>query len=146
MLLRKEINSRRRAGFTLMEMLVVVAIIVALAGIGGYFLMGALTGAKKDVARTQTKTISKACDTYQMRHGGAFPENLEVLLVKDELGNAPILESRDAITDPWGRPYQYDKSGPMNQGMHADIWTTDPGDQTQTKIGNWPNSAQQQPR
>ena len=40
MLPRKDRNRQRRSAFTLMEMLVVVAIIVALAGIGGFFLMG----------------------------------------------------------------------------------------------------------
>ncbi len=41
MLLRQDGKRNRRAAFTLMEMLIVVAIIVALAGIGGYYLIGA---------------------------------------------------------------------------------------------------------
>ncbi len=51
MLQRHAINRQKRAAFTLMEMLVVVAIIVALAGIGGFFLLGALEDAKVDVRR-----------------------------------------------------------------------------------------------
>jgi hypothetical protein len=51
------------------------------------------------------------------------------------------LESRDALLDPWGQPFQYDKNGTINQGMKPDIWTTDPKDPQRTKLGNWPKSA-----
>ena len=146
MLLHQNSELRRRAAFTLMEMLIVVAIIVALAGIGGYFLMGALITAKKDVALIQTKNLGTACDTYQIRHNGLFPESLELLLQRDEAGNPPILESVDALIDPWGQRYQYDKAGTMNQGMHADVYTIDPSDPQKMKIGNWPKSAQGQVR
>ena len=144
MLLRQELKGRQRPGFTLMEMLIVVAIIVALASVGGYFLMGMLPQSQQDTAFLQTKVLTGACTAYATKHGGAYPEQLDDLLKKDEAGNGPYLESMDALLDPWsttGQPrrYQYDKSGPNNQGMKPDIWTTDP--KNNTKIGNWPKSS-----
>ena len=140
MLLNHEPKRQRRAAFTLMEMLVVVAIIVALAGIGGFFLLGQLEGAKKDTAQTQVKvTLSQACEAYSIKHGH-FPDSLAALLVKDEIGG-PYLKSEDYLYDPWStpsnkRPYQYDASGTKNQSIQPDIWTTTP-DGT-VIIGNWP--------
>ena len=142
MLLRQESKSRRRAAFTLMEMLVVVAIIVALAGIGGFFLFGALRGSQQDVAGLQAKgALTNACGSYATRHNGEFPDSLDQLLVKDAAGG-PYLESSDALLDPWGQKYQYDKTGQMNNGMKPDNWTVDPKEPNK-KLGNWPKSRNQ---
>jgi general secretion pathway protein G len=142
MLLRQKSKSRRRVAFTLMEMLVVVAIIVALAGIGGFFLFGALRSSQQDVAFLQARgTLSNACGAYAARHNGEFPESLDQLLAKDAAGG-PYLESEDALVDPWRQKYQYDKSGQMNNGMKPDIWTVDPKEPNK-KIGNWPKSKNQ---
>ena len=138
MLHRQESKRQGRAAFTLMEMLIVVAIIVALAGIGGYYLMGALAGGQKDAAYLQTKVLTQACTGYAAKHGGEFPNSLDDLLVKDETGG-PFLKSPDALLDPWGRKYQYDRTGQMNNQMDPDIWTVDPKDQNK-RIGNWPKS------
>jgi type II secretory pathway pseudopilin PulG len=122
-----------------MEMLVVVAIIVALAGIGGYFLMGQLNVSQKDVAKTQVKgPLTQAVQTYFLRHQ-QYPGSLAQLRQADDRGPA-ILDSDDALIDPWGRQYQYDPAGPMNQGMKPDIWTIAPDNQ---KLGNWASNVPQ---
>jgi general secretion pathway protein G len=133
MILQKQVRSRR-AGFTLMEMLIVVAIIVALAGIGGFFIMGQLSGAQKDTAQIQVKALTQVCDAYKIKHN-KNPDTLQILLQKDEFG-VIWMDDPSKLIDPWQRPYQYDPSGPQNQGLHADIYC-DPPDGTQ-RIGNWP--------
>src|SRR5438552_18222927 len=91
----------RRAAFTLMEMLVVVAIIVALAGLGGYYFMGQLEASKESTAQVQARTIQQAVETYQIDHS-TFPPTLDVLLQRDADGKGLYLKSRDALLDPWG--------------------------------------------
>jgi general secretion pathway protein G len=142
MLLRQESSRQRRAAFTLMEMLIVVAIIVALAGIGGYFLLGALIESQEEIARTQASgTLTNACKTYYMKHN-EWPQSLQQLLQKDALGG-PYLETPDALIDPWGQPYQYNAQGPNNNGMKPDIWAV-PKNNPNNKIGNWSKMQQQQ--
>ena len=121
-----------RTAFTLMEMLVVVAIIVALAGIGGYYYLQRVDEAKKQVAAQQTKVLTQAVQTYKIDHGD-YPASLEALLVRSDEGKGPWLDSADALIDPWGRPYQYDPAGSNNGGLKPDIWSEGPEGQ----IGNW---------
>jgi general secretion pathway protein G len=136
MLQRKKRSSQKRSAFTLMEMLIVVAIIVMLAGIGGVFLYPQLVGARKDTAAAQVKGLTKACMAYAQRHQDQFPDSLRQLTQKDEHGFGPYIESVDDITDPWGKEYLYNKSGPNNQGLKPDI-STQPPDGGPV-IGNWP--------
>jgi len=122
-----------RHAFTLMEMLVVVAIIVMLAGLGGYYYMKELDKAKRGAARTQVKTtLTQACASYEIDHGQR-PASLMDLLVADETGHGPYLTTADAVRDPWGQPYQYNPDGPNNAGRQPDIWSQSSG----VMIGNW---------
>lgn len=121
-----------RAGFTLMEMLVVVAILVVLAGIGGYYYLQHVDDAKKDAAAMQVKTLTKAAQAYKL-HNDDFPQSLDQLLVKSPSGKGPYLEDADALIDPWGQPYRYDKMGARNNGLKPDIYS----ESVHGVIGNW---------
>ena len=120
-----------RAGFTLMEILVVMAIIVVLAGVGGYYYLRHLDEAKVDAARLQVKTLTQAAEAYYTKHG-EWPASLVALTEKEADGSRPYLEP-DAIKTPWGKEYGYDPSGPSNSGNKPDVWADGP----QGKIGNW---------
>jgi general secretion pathway protein G len=136
MVIRQRDNLRQaRRGFTLMEILVVVAIIVILAGLGGYYFIGALDGAKKDRAILGAKEIAKAVNVYYTEHQGQWPPNLQVLIQRDGSGKGPYLKGADYLMDPWGNPYLYDLNGPMNNTLEPDVWCQDP--KTGQKFGNW---------
>ena len=133
MLLHRGSKRQRRAAFTLMEMLIVVAIIVMLAGIGVVSYMTLFAGSQKDVAYSDVKGLTVACDAYKLKNG-ANPESLAALLQKDPSG-VVYIEDPNKLNDPWKKPYQYDGSGAKNQGRRADIWTVAPDG---IEIGNWP--------
>jgi general secretion pathway protein G len=134
MIVRKT-NSVVRGAFTLMEMLVVVAILVVLAGIGGYYYMGSLDKAKENAAKLQIDVLTKACQAYEVENGER-PASL-VALTQPYGNNAPKLDDPSKLMDPWNKQYQYNAQGSNNQGMKPDIWTVSPKG---AQIGNWPGA------
>jgi general secretion pathway protein G len=106
----------RRAAFTLMEMLVVVAIIVALAGMGGFYFMGQLEESKKSTAKVRAKVLKDAIGSFTITHGRE-PTGWAELYTSDG-DHEKTLEGRDATLDPWGKEYNFDPKG--------DIFTTSP--------------------
>ncbi|MCI0638495.1 MAG: type II secretion system protein GspG [Gemmataceae bacterium] len=135
---RQTERSLRRAAFTLMEMLVVVAIIVALAGLGGYYFIGQLSESKVSNAKVQSRTISTAIESYYVDHG-VYPQDLQQLLVKSEIGKGPYLKEQSAIMDPWGNVFQYDQGGQRNTAAGATVIIPDVYAKTPDgrEVGNW---------
>ena len=136
-MIRRDKHAVVRGGFTLMEMLVVVAIIVVLAGVAVPMLMGRLEDAKIGRAQVDVKTLTATCQTYQLKYGD-FPATLEVLCQPKQNGGLPFIEP-SALLDPWNREYQYQAQG-QHMAMYGkpDIWSLGPrpGDQMSI-IGNW---------
>jgi general secretion pathway protein G len=128
MTLRKQVaRQATRQAFTLMEILIVVAIIVILAGIGTVALFPQLGKAKENEARIKAAQVAKAISMYMNDHEGSsnpVPGDLSVLLNKDDYGG-PYLTDQDAINDPWGQRYQFDATGSkFHNGGEPDVWTT----------------------
>src|SRR5947207_15916544 len=137
MVLRPRSPSSRvaaRSAFTLLEVLIVVAILVVLAGVSSIYVFRYLHDAKVDAAKTSATTLSKACQAYEIRYGGR-PESLLQLIQPPDAGKPFIEGGQEALVDPWGQPFQYDPSGPRHGGQKPDIFTLDPD--TQQPIGNW---------
>ncbi|GGC87441.1 type II secretion system major pseudopilin GspG [Undibacterium terreum] len=112
----------RTAGFTLIEMLVVLVIIGLLASLVGPKLFGKLDSSKVQTAQTQVKMLKGALETMRLDLG-RFPTQSEGLTL---LNNPPTDEKiknkwkgpyldEDLPTDPWGAPYVYAVPGPAGK-------------------------------
>jgi general secretion pathway protein G len=122
-----------RGGFTLMELLVVVAILVVLAGAAVPMYMKYLDDAKRQMAWTNAKTLEKVCDTYKVKMGD-YPSSLRDLAVAGSDGK-PYIEEKDLL-DPFGHEYQYAYPGSHSTIGKPDIWSNGAGG-NEAQIGNW---------
>jgi general secretion pathway protein G len=135
---RKVGRELARRGFTLMEILVVVAIIVMLAGISGFYVMERYEDARASNAKIKVKQLTQHADAWRLGNGDQYPPSLEALVQDQPNGGRPFALPEE-LMDPWGKPYQYDPSGGRNGGMKPDIFTVTPRGVT---IGNWPGGGQ----
>jgi len=115
---------RRRAGFTLLEMLVVLVIIGLLAGLVGPRLFSKVDQSKVTTAQTQVKLLRGAVESVRL-DVGRYPtveEGLELLMrapsdpVISTRWRGPYLDGAVPL-DPWGSPYQYGIPGAGGQGF-----------------------------
>src|SRR5437764_14729331 len=103
MILKKQAQAATRAAFTLMEMLVVVAILVVLAGAAVPIYLNYLANARIDRAKVDVRNLSNAVEAYQARHGSP-PASLQALTQADpNIGEKATLEPT-ALMDPWNQP------------------------------------------
>ena len=104
----------RHNGFTLVELLVVLAILGLLAGLVGPRIMRQLAGAKAGAAGLQLEELGGALDIYFLDMG-QYPQELQALVTAPPGGdgkwNGPYLKKNRVPRDPWGAPYQYRKPG-----------------------------------
>ena len=99
-----------REAFTLLEVLVVVAIIVILAGVATVSLFRYLDDAKDSTAKTQMGTLEEACKSYMVKNEGAVPPSLEELVQPTD-GNKPLVEGGlNMLISPHGVKYNYDST------------------------------------
>jgi general secretion pathway protein G len=117
-------RSRRTAGFTLLEMLVVLMIIGLLAGLVGPRLFSKVDQSKVVTAQTQVKMLRGAVETLHLDLG-RYPTADEGLALLSKPPADPALAARwrgpyldDALPlDPWANPYQYALPGADSQAF-----------------------------
>lgn len=90
-----------RGAFTLMEIMVVVAIIIILIGISAPLVINYWNNSKIDATRAKIHAIQNAAQTYQMNNGH-FPNSVQDLTQMDPNGRQPVLTAKD-VTDSWGQ-------------------------------------------
>lgn len=137
-------RTRRQAGVTLIEMLVVVTIIALFAALVAPKLMGRAEAAKVTAAKAQINSLMDALRIYKM-DTSSYPtteQGLQALRIKPEnvaSWNGPYLP-KDIPNDPWGHAYIYKYPG--DQGDEPEITSLGAdgqqgGDGTNADLFSW---------
>lgn len=126
---------RNKKGFTLLEILIVVAIIGLIASLVIPNLVGRYEKSKEEIARAQLEMLSSAIEAFRL-DVGRYPNSLDELLKCDDPNwRGPYLAKRKIPKDPWGRDYQYKYPG--EHGPY-DLYSLGPEGQLGEKsITNW---------
>lgn len=115
---------RTRAGFTLIEVLVVVVVIATLAGMVAPNVFRHLGTARETAAKSQIEMLAIALDTYRVDMG-SYPNSAQGLVAlrtvpegaRSGHWRGPYLR-KDVPTDPWGNAYVYTfPSGDVHGGF-----------------------------
>lgn len=114
--MKRRMNSRKsiRHGFTLMELLLVLIILVVIAGFSIRAVQGTLEGAKKKQAKIMLGILSTSLKEYQLEVGN-LPSALEALHTQpSDITDASLWVmklDKEIPKDPWGKPYDYKPNG-----------------------------------
>ena len=105
-----------QAGFTLLELLVVLGILALLATFAAPQVMRYLGKARTEAAKLQINAISTALELYALDNGRYPPQppGLAALMQQPPGAarwNGPYLKKAEGLTDPWGRLYLYRSPG-----------------------------------
>jgi general secretion pathway protein G len=112
-----------RAGFTLMELLVVVAILLVLIGVATPLYMNYLEQSKGRVAKSDAHRLAGELRNYAVSHDGNWPN-------PDTWDLLPLPPEQKPPLDPWKRPFHWT----MREIQHGDgtttmdpvVWSTGP--------------------
>jgi general secretion pathway protein G len=120
----------RQAGFTLFEIMLVLAIIAVLVGSAIYLVGGNVEVAKMNRVDADFQAITTQLKAYQMMNYN-FPTTAQGLNALKERPTTDPKPRRwvqlltEVPPDPWGNPYQYRSPGTRNKGGF-DLWTVGP--------------------
>jgi len=109
-------QSNKQSGFSLIELLIVIAILGLIAGLVGPQMMQYFQGAKSDTAKLQIEDFGSSLDLFYLANG-RYPvsqEGLSALISQPhglEKWNGPYLKKKVIPVDPWGNEYHYASPG-----------------------------------
>ena len=134
---------RSSFGFSLVEMLIVIALIAIIGTLTIPRIANYFSGAQQDVAAQFVKHSLKAPLLKYRIDNGSYPTAEDGGLMalinqpssKQGKWKGPYID--ELPEDPWGQPYQYKYPGVKNSDGY-DLWSLGPDTQSETdNIGNW---------
>jgi general secretion pathway protein G len=144
---RRSRRAFQRQGFTLMEMLLVLAILVILMGLVGPRILGSQKKADINTTKTQLGMFKTTLNGYalDLRTFPGTEDGLIALLKEPADPDAatkwggPYLDGAEIPKDPWGNEYQYEYPPSHSELDFPDIWSFGPDgeDGTEDDIVNW---------
>ena len=133
----------RQAGFTLLEIMVVIVILGILASMVAPNVLGNKDKADQQKAISDIASLESALDMYKLDNN-IYPSNeqgLEALVSKPSLTPEPVNYRKNGYirrlpTDPWGNPYYLQVPGEYGE---VDVFSAGPDGEpgTDLDIGNW---------
>jgi general secretion pathway protein G len=138
------LKNKLKAGYTLMEMMLVLFIIALILGGGVYLMQNVGQDAEITKAQSDVKTWETNLIRYKTKNL-LFPtqaQGLQAMVTKPSGDPAPRywvqLAKPEALNDPWGHKYQYRNPGKHNPSSY-DVYSFGPDGQegTSDDVGNW---------
>jgi general secretion pathway protein G len=123
-----------RRAFTLLEVLVVVAIIVMLAGLGGYLIIQRYQDAQVSTAKIKSKDIAAKVEAFYVNNGD-YPPNIQALMLPQPNGGNPLC-TEEALMDPWGKPFQIATPTDAAGNIRVEVFTLSPRGQRISNLGH----------
>jgi general secretion pathway protein G len=135
-----------RRGFSLIELMVVIAIIGLIAALIAPQLIGALDDSQAKTTEAQISQLESALTAFRL-DVGRYPTNEEGLdaLVEQPAGvstwSGPYLNRRELPLDAWQQPFRYERPATRG-GIEYDLYSlgadgAEGGDGNDADIGNW---------
>ena len=141
---KRQRNRKGERGYSLLELLIVLAIMSLIIAIAAPRIIGYFEASKAKTAKIQIANISTALDLYYLSNGN-YPseqQGLKALVEKPEgvtTWDGPYLNRADGIIDPWTHPYLY-----KNPGVHGKFDVSslgadgkEGGDGEDADLGSW---------
>jgi len=135
---------RDESGMTLIEIMVVVAIIAGITGLIAVNVVGRRDKANIDLTKTQIYSIMNALDQYKLDNH-RYPssdQGLDALVEKPSSGKIPAFYPKGgyikkAPKDAWGNEFEY--AMPGTHGNTVEIWSLGPDGEEETgdEIFSW---------
>jgi len=135
-------RSQRATGFTLIEILLVLAIISLLLGLAVMNLTGVFGSANYVAAEADIQAFQNGIRAYELvaKRRPTTEQGLQALVEKPTKAPVPRRWNQimDTIkSDPWGNPYQYRNPGTKNPRSYDLFSHGEDGVESEDDIGNW---------